>query len=317
MAIKEIPISIKQYYKKLIADITKLRETNNNTLQEYIIKIEELHKVIEDNKDILKSKFNFDVENYEEFNKNSYSTGQFLKAAKGLLLNKTNNYELISDCYDVYNLADTHKKIEDLKKDIALQDAILKLNLKKYTELVRNFYIEVHKHLVLNGEGYAYEGNIGWICINRCVIKKARPHINFAATKARERELKNAGIKIYNKEEAEWCKRNGIEYKAEDKRVYKKDEYCYEVPLLDCKLKNATKLKFTTTDYRHSSIRGKSNEDLIKECNNNTNAICELFIDLKTKIVLCDNVDKILYTKFIRNENQEPSSATKANRKNR
>ena len=49
-------------------------------------------------------------------------------------------------------------------------------------------------------------------------------------------------------------------------------------------------------------------------CNGNTTKICELPLDLKTKVTLCDKADKILYTKFIRNENQKPITFGKTNR---
>ena len=49
-------------------------------------------------------------------------------------------------------------------------------------------------------------------------------------------------------------------------------------------------------------------------CNGDINKICELPLDLKTKVTLCDKADKILYTKFIRNENQKPITFVKTNR---
>ena len=52
-------------------------------------------------------------------------------------------------------------------------------------------------------------------------------------------------------------------------------------------------------------------------CNNDINKICNLPIDVRTKLNLCLKVDDTLYTKFIRNENQKPIAAGKADRKNR
>ena len=86
---------------------------------------------------------------------------------------------------------------------------------------------------------------------------------------------------------------------------------------MGCKLPNGTKLKLQIGDYRHSSIRGKSNDELIAQCNSNTERICNLPIDLKTKLTLCDKADKILYTKFIRNETQTSVTFTKVNSKDR
>lgn len=159
-----------------------------------------------------------------------------------------------------------------------------------------------------------FSNGIGWICVNRCVIDKKKPILDYAATKKREKELIEKGERIYNKEEAEWCARNGIEYKAKDKRVFICNEYCYQIPLIDCKLPGSNTLKLEIGDYRHRCLRGKTNEDLINICNNDTKKICELPIDLKTKVTLCDKTDKILYTKFIRNEAQKPITFGKINR---
>ena len=57
--------------------------------------------------------------------------------------------------------------------------------------------------------------------------------------------------------------------------------------------------EFTVADYRHQDIRGKTNQDLINECEGDVNKICELKIDLKTKLTLCDTVNKGLYINFI------------------
>ena len=149
------------------------------------------------------------------------------------------------------------------------------------------------------------------------MITKSKPKLNYSATKKKKEELIKEGKRIYNDIERKWCQSNGIEYKAEDYRVFMKKEYCYEIPLIGCKLPDGSKYKLTISDYRHNSMRNKSNEDLIKECNNDINKICELPIDLKTKLTLCDTVDKTLYIKFIRNETQQPSTTPKTCRKNR
>ena len=231
-----------------------------------------------------------------------------------MLINKQNDYELVGDLFTLYELASKQKEIYDLKQDIILFKKCIALSLKEYTEILRVYYTEVHKHLVLEGEGYAFSGELGWICVNRCIIDKKHPILDYSATKKREKELIEKGERIYNKEEADWCLRNGIEYKAKDKRVFICNEYCYQIPLIDCKLPNARSLEFKVSDYRHRSCRGKTNDELIELCNRDIKKICELSVDLKTKVTLCDKANKILYTKFIRNENQKPFTFTKTNR---
>lgn len=317
MGIKETPTNFRIYYKSMQEHYKSLKDEALVIKEDLISKIKNKYNNILNNIQIYKDNFGVDLNSYDEFVNNTYITGHLLRISKGMFINRSNNYELTAILYDLYNFAKTQKDLYDLNKDITKYEKLLNLSLKQYTEILRVYYTEVQKHLILEGEGYSFSNDIGWICINRCVIRKCKKMIDFAATRKREAELKKQGVRIYNKEEADWCRKNGIEYKAEDKRVFKNDEYCYEVPLIGCKLPNGTKLKLEITDYRHSSLRGKTNEELSKIANNNPKDICNLKIDMKTKLTLCDKADKILYTKFIRNENQESIAIRKANRKNR
>lgn len=317
MAIKETPTNFRIYYKSMQDYYKSLKEEALAIKEDLITKIENKYKNIFNNIQIYKDNFGVDLNSYDEFVNNTYNTGHLLRVSKGMFINRSNNYELTAILYDLYNFARTQKELHDLKNDIIKYDKLINLTLKQYTEILKVYYTEVQKHLILKGEGYVFSNDIGWICINRCVIRKSKKLLDFAATRKRENELKKQGVRIYNKEEADWCRKNGIEYKAEDKRVFRKDEYCYEIPLIGCKLPNGTKFKLEITDYRHSSLRGKTNEQLSELANNKPKDICNLQIDMKTKLTLCDKADKILYTKFIRNENQESIAIRKANRKNR
>ena len=314
MAIKEIPINAKVYYKLFVRNNKQKLEDSLKLLEELEEDVEVRRKNILSWIDVYINEFNFNPNQYIEFENNEYTIGKFYKAAKGLLINKQNDYELVGDLFNLYELASKQKEIYDLKQDIVLFKKCIALSLKEYTEILRVYYTEVHKHLVLEGEGYAFSGELGWICVNRCIIDKKHPILDYSATKKREKELIEKGERIYNKEEADWCLRNGIEYKAKDKRVFICNEYCYQIPLIDCKLPNARSLEFKVSDYRHRNCRGKTNDELIELCNRDIKKICELSVDLKTKVTLCDKANKILYTKFIRNENQKPFTFTKTNR---
>lgn len=314
MGIKETPINFRTYYrlfiesnKQKLEDALKLKETLKEEVDIKHTNISSWSKVYE-------KEFGINLFDYIEFKNNEYITGTFYKVAKGLFINKQNNYELVTDLYNLYDLASKQKELHQCIKDIDFYNRCLKLTLKQYTEYLRVYYTEVHKKLILEGQGYSFSNGIGWICVNRCVFDKKKPMLDYAATKKKEKELKEKGERIYNKEEADWCVRNGIEYKAKDKRVFVCNEYCYQIPLIDCKISGGSTFKLEIGDYRHRSLRGKSNDELIELCNNNTNKICELAIDLKTKVTLCDKVDKILYTKFIRNETQKPITFVKTNR---
>lgn len=313
MSIKETPTNFRIYYRLMIERSSEGLAKAIDLKEQSEEKAKELHDKLEENASGYINTFGIHLENYPEFVQNKYIDGTFYKTARGLFINRSNDYKIVSDLYDIYNYANYQKSIHDTENDIKHYNKLLGLSLKDYTEMLRLFYTEVHKKLILEGKGYAFGEHIGWICVNRIVLKNRKKMVDYAATKKREKELIEKGIRIYNKEEAEWCKANGIEYIAEDKRVYKDNEYCYEIPLIDCKLPKAWDLKLTMSDYRHSKYKGKTNDDLIKECNGDINKICELQVDLKCKVTLCDKADKLLYTKFIRNENQKPLATRKAN----
>lgn len=314
MAIKEVPINFRVYYKLFIGDNKQKLEDTLKQKEDLEESVRIKHTNVSAWKDVYKKEFGVDLDVYIEFQNNKYTTGRFYKVAKGLLINKQNNYELIADLFNLFDLADTQKQIYDCVQRITFYKKCINLTLKEYTEILRIYYTEVHKKLILEGQGYAFSNGIGWICVNRCVFDRRHPMLDYAATKKKERELREKGERIYDKEEAEWCARNGLEYDGKDKRVFVCNEYCYQIPLIDCKLPGSNNLKLEIGDYRHRSLRGKSNDDIIKMCNGDTKKICELPLDLKTKVTLCDKADKILYTKFIRNENQKPITFGKTNR---
>lgn len=313
---KETPTNFRVYYKLMREEYTDLL---NQAMLIKLDLINEIHLlkqyILEHNQSFIK--VNIDLTTYNEFVNDTYTNGNLFRLAQGLFINRTNDYELNADYFKLYQYAEKEKYLYNINKDIVLYEKLLNLTLKEYTEILRIYYTEVHKHMILNGEGYAFSNEIGWICINRCILRNPKPIIDYKATKLKEKELKANGDRIFNKDEYEFCLRNNILYDAKDKRVFKTQEYCYEIPLLNSQLKNGTKLRLTITDYRHSKIRGKTNEDLAKECNYDLNAICELPLDLKTKLTICDNNSNTLYLKHIKNENQQSYAYTKAIGKNR
>ena len=316
MSIKETPTNFRVYYTSMKEQYTEKRKDAYKKLEESCEALRLLYEDVKsDLKDIEKS-HNVNLLTYEEFSTNTYIDGTFLKVAKGLFTNRKHDYLIVGELFNVYRLAKLQYTIYCLNNDIAKYNKILSLTLKEYSTILKVFYTEVHKHLILNGEGYVFEDSIGWTCINRCKLNKSRKLIDFMATKRKTAELKAKGARLYNKEEAEWCKRNGIEYKFEEKLVFKDNEYCYEIPLLGCKLENGSKYKLTISDYRSRNVRGKTNLQLIEQCNKDKNKICELDVDLRSKLNMCLEADKTLYLNFIRNEYQTPINIAKINRKN-
>lgn len=314
MKIKDTPTNFRVYYTSMRDAFTQKREEAIEVKEELITKSEELHKKVASNYESYKNTYKVDLKEYEEFKLNEYFDGSFLKAAKSAYMNKKNNYELVSILFDLYSLAKTQKDIKDVQDKIDFYYKLLNVSLKDYSKILETYYTEVHKHLILKGEGYSLGGNIGWICFNRCKLINPKPMLDFVATNEKKRELIEQGKKPFNKEEYEFCKQNGLEYDGIQYKVYRNEEYVYELPLLHCHLPDGQSLKFEVADRRGPAVRGKTNDDLLRETKGDTNKICELPIDVRTKLNICIKADKMLYTNFIRNEDQKPYIDTQINR---
>lgn len=305
MAIKEVPINTKYYYQLMISNCKKANDNNIKKLEDINKELKILYEDIKDRVDVYEKEFNTDITKYEEFKSNKYITGEFFRVTKGLLINKKGNYELKGDLFDLYNLAKTQKVINNIEREIKFNEKLINIEYKDYNKLIKTYYTEVQRQLILEGNAYHFEGSLGMIFINRCKVRKRKPTIDYAATKKRKAELAAQGKRIYNKEEAEWCKERNINYDGVDGRVYQDIEYIYEIPLVNCRLQNCKDVKFTPTDYISAKFRGKTYNDIIEACHHNINEICNADLDIKKKLKLCNEVNKILYTKYIRHENQE------------
>lgn len=301
--IKPMPVHIREYYKAMKDAYTQKKDEALREREELISEIEVLQQDIESrHEDYLKYKIN--LSEYPEFINNEYIDGHFYRMAKGAYLNKQNDYTLTAELHSLLKLAEKQYRIYELKVQLELFDKILSIKTNEYVRYMREYFNVVHKKMILEGYAYHFGNNIGDVLINRVKYTSNRKAIDYKATKAKKAEILAKGGRLYNKEEAEWCEKNGIEYKAEDGRVYLDSEYYYEVFMCNKRFPEAHSFEFTPQDYRAVELRGKSNKQLIEECDNNPEKICELPIDMKSKIHMCVEVDKMLYTNFIRNEGQ-------------
>lgn len=314
MGIKETPTNFRVYYTCMKEYYSKRKDIANESIDALTSEIVRQKSDILAKEQAYKEEYGIILSDYQEFVDNEYIDGTFHKIAQNYYL-KSDNIE--QDLFELYNLAKKQKTIYDLRRDVEFYDKLTSLTIRQYTEILRVYYTEVQKQMILNGAGYVFEGSLGWICINRCKIDKQRTHIDFSKTKKKKAEIVANGGRLYNKKEAEWCKANGIEYNGQDGRVFLRNEYCYEIPLLDCHIPHGSKVRFVSADYRGNKLRGKTNEQLLEEADYNTEYLCKLPLDIRTKLNLCVIADKTLYAKFIRNENQKPINASKASWKNR
>ena len=301
--IKPMPVHIREYYKAMKDAYTQKKDEALKEREELISEVEVLQQDIESNHEVY-LKYKINLSEYPEFINNEYENGNFLKMCKGAYLNKENDYILTAELHTLLKLAEKQYRIYQLKVQLELYDKILSIKVNEYVKYIREYFNIVHKKMILEGYAYHFGNNIGDVLINRVKYNSNRKAIDYKATKAKKAEIIAKGGRLYNKEEAEWCEKNGIEYKAEDGRVYLESEYYYEIFMCNKRFPEANSFSFTPQDYRSVELRGKSNKQLIEECNNDLNKICELPIDMKSKLHMCVEVDKMLYTNFIRNESQ-------------
>ena len=313
--IKETPTNFRVYYTSMKNAYTQRKEEATGVLKDLTNTLNDLYNTVVEDYTNNKEEFAINPYDYSEFVERKYINGQFLRVAKGILINRKGNYELIGRNFDIYKLAKVQKDIYEVNKDLVLYNKLLALSLRQYNELIKIYYNTVHEKMIIDGYGYVFDGNMGWICINRCKLNTNKQKIDYKATKERRAQLEAEGKRIYNQEEANWCAENGIEYVAEDARVYQNIEHVYEIPLIGCKLPNGSDIKFQTSDFRSHKLRGKTNKDILIESGGDKHKICQYDLDIRTKLYICLEADKILYTKFIRNENQEASTVKSSNRK--
>lgn len=313
--IKPMPVHVKEYYKAMRTAYTQKKEDALKELEELTRDCNALREDILSNKENY-LKYNIDLLNIPEFTDNEYIDGSFLKLAKGAYINRNNDYELTSDLYNLLKLAKMQEKILDINKNLILYDKCLSIKCDDYVRYLREYFIVVHKKMILEGCAYHFGHGLGDVIINRVKLANKRKTLNYKGTKLKKAEILARGGRLYNKEEAEFCEKNGLEYDGEDGRVYCTNEYFYEVFMANRRFHNTHQYEFKPQDYIAAHLRGNTNESFIELCDRNLNRICELPVDLKLKLTLCNEVDKMLYTNFIRNENQTSYKYSAVSRKN-
>ena len=120
MRIKETPTKIIDYYNRMRIAITS---KHKKAVEDYdsLCKIMiDNYKELKSNIDIYKTNFKVDLNKYPEFVENRYIDGTFLKVAKGMFINRSNDYYLVSDLFNLYNYAKKQKDKQDLKNKINL-----------------------------------------------------------------------------------------------------------------------------------------------------------------------------------------------------
>lgn len=312
-AIRKGPTTIKDYYTLLKQDYKNKLERNNKDIEVETKTNINSRKKVEHSATFINNEFGINLNKYEEYTKNEHINGELYKDIKKFARNAN---DTISIRYGTLLLtyAESIEKIYKYNKENEIANKILQISYKDYCKFVKMYYYEVQKQLIINGYAYEFMGDTGCICINRCKNIGNRPIIDTKATKANKERLKKEGVELYDEKKAAFCKEHCIPYKGVEYRVFMRNEFLYEFPLLWSKLPNAFRHKFEPVDYWSSENRGKTKEDIKKEANGNLNYVCNLDITLRTKVRICNEIDETLYLNFIRNEHQTPITASKNNR---
>ena len=318
MAIKEIPTNFRVYYKAMREATYPKYEKAVEEYENLLVEEKALYEDIKSFLDNYKTVYKINLLDYEEFINNKYTTDKFYSDAKDLFINKKDNYKITSNLYRLYKLAKQQKELYTKKHQIDIYEKMLDLTIDEYKTVLETFYNEVTRQLIVEGNGYVFEHPLGWLCINRCkIVQGKRKVLDYKATRENKEKLLSEGKRLWNKEEAEYAAKVGVNYQGVDYRIFKNDEYAYEFALINCKIVKEEKMKFKVTDSHRLMLGGKTDDDIIADCNGDINKICNLRLNPKRKLFICLKANNILYLNFIRNEGQQSVKTPKANRKNR
>lgn len=311
--IKEAPINIKDYYRELKEDYTNELKECTETIKNRKPKLEEYKIKIHSNIQNYKKHYKIDLLNYPEYVCTKYIDGKLTEDVNRFYRNCVNS-EDVRHAILLVKFCNAIKAIYDAEKRIIICSKIINMKLEDFRKYIKTFYMEVQRQMIVNGYGYKLEGRTGTVIINRSKINKPKTLTDTKATKKNIERLKAQGIEIYDEKKAKYYKEHGLEYNGVNPRIYRNDQFCYEFCLLWNTFKDGYNYKFEPYDYWSSENRGKTKEDFIAESNGNLGYICALDITFRTKVTICNEIDKTLYLKFIRNENQSCIATPKAYR---
>lgn len=304
-----VEVDISDYYKAFInnanSDIEKYQE-------EYNIN----HRLLISTRNYLKDyvthighQFNIDLKNdfsnsWGTYNEPKYDESEHLTDIIKLGLNDITGEDRII-LLQLLRYSELLKHCDDCLKRITLAKNRTNITFKQYKEYLRKYYMQgVHK-AIINGYAYRFSHGIGDLMINQWkYVNKVRDNfVDWAATNKRKQEILNAGLKLYNKDEAEIYKLRGIKYDGVPYIVYKTNKEYFDIELVNCKKFNKRNIKFKHANYIPSKFRGKT----VSEIANMFNSVDEISVQdlgIRHKLITCVEKDPTLYLKYIRNVEQ-------------
>lgn len=287
-------INIKDYYLKFIhnaendkckyeEELKTITELKNN-LEQYLYKHED---------EILKE-FNITIDTI----KNDYESID--KNIEQLTTNYTGNRTLLLQITKYGKYIEKENKIN---KQIELLDKRKSLKFREFQNIVNKYYMQVHKCL-LEGMGYKYKYGIGTYCINYWKLSKnsiKKKVLDFAATRAKKKELMEKGIKLYDDNEAAWYEARGIPYDGVDYRVYVDKTHFYEFNFKKSRLSRTVPYNYERTEYVSSKYKKMTQQEIADTFCKDIDDIYPLQLDIKYKLNILLIKDPTKYLNFVRN----------------
>lgn len=203
------------------------------------------------------------------------------------------------------------------KQKIALAQKRNSITPKQYKEYLRKYYMQgVHKAMI-DGYAYRFGFGVGDILINywKYVNKVRDNYVDWAATNKRKKEILEAGLKLYNKDEAEIYKIRGLKYDGIPYVVYKTNKEYFNIELINVRTVGKTKIKFKHANYIPYKFRGKSVEELANMFNS-VDEIAVQDLGIRHKLITCVEKDPTIYLRYVRNADNVRQRRGEHNSKN-
>ena len=150
VAIKDKPTGLHDYYLNVRDEYNRIKEVanleNDKLIEEIKLKRDDVLPYV--------NSFKLPIIDYPEFQQNKYINGRLVNAAIGLYTDRRNDGEMKGRCFKLLSLAKAQEKYYNNLQAIRKAEKILALTYRQYCNILRTFYYEVHKQMILNGYGY-------------------------------------------------------------------------------------------------------------------------------------------------------------------
>lgn len=298
-----VEIDIKDYYKVFI-------DNANSDIEKYQEEINVNHKLLISTKDYIEKyilyinhQFNINLkENFNiSWNEETYSEDEHLTDTINARLKDAVGEDRII-LLQLLRYSELLKFIDDCNKKIELANNRSKITPKKYKEYLKKYYMQsVHKAL-LDGHAYRFSHGIGDLMINywKYVNGVRSKIVDWNETNKRKQEILNAGLKLYDKEEAEIYKIRGLKYDGIPYVVYKTNNEYYDIELVNCKSFSKNNIKFKHANYIPTKFRKRTPEDIANQFNS-VDEIAVQDLGIRHKLIVALEKDPSIYLKYIRN----------------